>query len=190
MFTIHVGAQMHINNLTNPTPHPSGRRSCLHVSQQSTLRTDLCHVITLSDAPPQLTLVKSAEACQPCHRCPLCVSQHSPNVLTLSDIPRMPRLDRVQERAGTGGMEGKCVISSPHISCVTGINQVLWLFCENLYTVVVISVTVREVESLHNKYEGELLALWCRRKAKQRSENLLHQKQLRIQAFSGVWAGV
>lgn len=160
LFTIHVGAQMHVNNLTNPTPHPSGRRSC----QQSTLRTDLCHVITLSDAPLQLTLVKSAEACQPCHRCSLCVSQHSPNVLTLSDIPRMPRLERVWERAR--GMEGKRVISSPHISCTTGINQVLWLCCKNIYSVTVISVTVRKVESLHNKYEGKPLALWRPWKAK------------------------
>lgn len=50
-------------------------------------RSGLCHVYYTIWCPWQLALVKPTEACLPCHYWPLCVSQHSLNILTTDDRP-------------------------------------------------------------------------------------------------------
>lgn len=60
----HKSGLMHTNSRT--TPHPSDHSEDWPLSCYYTIWCTL-----------QLTLVKSSEACQPCHRCPRYVSQHS-----------------------------------------------------------------------------------------------------------------
>lgn len=78
-------SQMHTNQTNNPPPIslllPSP--SCVSVNYCKDWPLSCCYTIWF---PQQLTLVKSTDACQPCHHCPLCMSQHSPNTLPLGDI--------------------------------------------------------------------------------------------------------
>lgn len=100
LFTVYGGAQMHASHLTNSPPPIRPlllSSSCVSVDHYEDWPLSCYYTIW---CPRQLTLVKSTEACQPCHHCPLYVSQHSPNILALDDIPQMPRLDRVTEDWG------------------------------------------------------------------------------------------